>query len=350
MNRNKLLLAVVLVSSAAIATWYAGLAERPTPSARSMQDQARDWAAASTLPVPQKVEPAERGLAGSHVYSEEDQQLITELRGRFAERLQVKHAQIKLIEQLLSYLKEKYPGNWKELAAQFLQDLFPELAEALIAKFEGLMAYSDWLIVHRDELRVMSASERRAALWAARYATFGEDANEIWAIDLKNQQIREALLSLDRLDGLDVDAQLDTYLSAIHAAYGDQADDFMGSRQAELTGQFLAVEAVQAQLHGLSNSERAAALTDIRRAMGMPPEALQRWSSLDAQRDAQWARGQSYMQQHSQIRQTYSGEEEERELARLRRESFGDEQAKTIEAEEQAGFYRYANRRRIGRE
>ncbi len=348
-DRNKFIIAAIAITALGSTGWW--LWPRSDQGPLSPTERARVWASQTTLPVPSLVEqPRAAAPAARHSYTQADQQLLAELRQRFAPVLQYKHAQIKLIEQLLSYLKEKHPDRWRALAAQFLADLFPELAEALLAKFDGLMAFNGWLETHRDQLRSMSAEERRSALWAARYATFGEDANEIWAIDLKNQQIRDALVSLNESQGLSVNEQLATYLGAIEAAYGDQAQDFLQSRQTELTGHFLSVDAVQDQLHALSNEERAAALSDIRSAMGMSPEAVSRWSALDQQRDESWRQGQSYMQARAQVMQQYEGEDQQRELARLRASSFGQDNAKTIKAEEDSGFYRYANRRRIGRE
>ena len=91
-------------------------------------------------------------------------------------------------------------------------------------------------------------------------------------------------------------------------------------------------------------------MSDIRSAMGMSPEAVARWSALDQQRDASWQQGQSYMQSRAQVMQQYEGEQQQRELEALRRSSFDEDNAKTIKAEEDAGFYRYSSRRRIGRE
>lgn len=342
-------IARLLLTLALTTTIVAGWWLWPEAPQASIEDRARIWAERSPLPEPVVAPSDARELATTHVLTAQDREVMTELQARFAPHIHVQHAQIKLIEQLLAYLQETYPDNWRDIAYQILGELFPELAESLLAKLDGLLALNAWLGEYRDKLRGMSQQDRRAALWAARYATFGEAANEIWAMELRNLQIREALDHVNQLDGQALGDKLDIYLGAIQSAYGDHAQDFMQSRQTELTSQFLAVEAVQDQLHELPEEERSAALMDIRRALGMSEAALQRWAALDQARDRQWASGQQYMQKRAQVMQSHSGEERDEQLARLRQEQFGDN-ADTIRAEEEAGFYRYSNRRRYGRE
>ncbi|MGH8458902.1 MAG: hypothetical protein ACRESV_06090 [Nevskiales bacterium] len=283
------------------------------------------------------------------VLSREDTDFIQSLREKFADGIHNKHTQIKAIEQLLAYLMVNYPDDWQDRVYGFLKALFPELADALYDKFLGLMRYNDWLRGNRSVLMAMSAAERRQARWDARHEAFGEDAEEIFVAQRRGEQVREVLASLESAEGMPVDQKLTTYLDAIHAAYGEDADYLIQSRQTELMNSFLSVDSVQDDLHTMPDEQRRASLRDIRRGMGMDEAALERWDDLDQRRDEAWETGQEYMQEKQRIESQYEGEEQQRRMRDLQEENFGEE-AEIIRNEEAAGFYRYGNRRRFGRE
>lgn len=340
-----LLLAVVALSAIGLGMLHkqqGGATQKDTTQVKS---SIRELAATTRLPVPDVSEIEKASLE----LSETDLEFIEKLRVRFAPNIHVKHAQIRLIEQVIAYLKEKYPDNWQQLVAGFLGMLFPESAETLVTRFEALMAYNHWLETHRSDLRAFSVMDRRAALWAARFATFGDDAYEIWAMDLKNQQIRDTLASLENAGGMSINEKASVYIDSIHSAYGEQALDFIQSRQTELTGHFLALDSVQQELHSMDATQRAETLRSVRLSMGMSPEAVERWSALDQRRDKRWQNGQTYMLQRDRIYRKYQGEERDQELAKLRQDTFGEE-ADAVRAEEESGYYRYAHKRRYGRE
>jgi hypothetical protein len=279
----------------------------------------------------------------------EDQAFIDSLRAKTAPHIHGKHAQIKAIEQLIAYLMAKYPDDWQDRVYDFLKQLYPDLADALYDKFQRLIRYNDWLRDNRAVLLKLSADDRRKAMWDARREAFGADAEEIFAAQRRGEQVQEALNALESAEGMSVDQKLATYLDAIHTAFGEDANYLIQSRQTEVMNSFLSVNSVQDDLHGMSSSEREKALYEIRRGMGMDEAALERWEDLDKQRDKAWDSGQEYMQERERIQSKYEGEEEQRRLQELQEDSFGDE-AEIIRNEEAAGFYRYGNRRRYGRE
>ncbi len=278
-----------------------------------------------------------------------DTDFITALRAQFKSRIHDKYAQIKLLERLMAYLMAQYPEDWSLRFYAFLQQLFPELAAQLYAQFQKLAQYNDWLRENREALMRMSPQERRAALLAARQNAFGADAAEIWAAEARTAQIQDTLAGMNAGEGVPLADKFSSYLAAINSAYGEEAGAFIGARQTELMNSFLAVDAVQQDLHGMPAAERSAALRDIRRGMGMDEAALQRWDELDRERDTAWDSGQRYMAEREHIRDEYEGEEETEQLQRLQEQNFGDE-AETIRAEEESGFHRYAHQRRYGRE
>ncbi len=294
-------------------------------------------------------QPPKPGTLANVRLSAEDQAFVASLREKFTSHIHGKHAQIKAIEQLIAYLMAHYPDDWQDRIYAFLKQLFPELADALYEQFQKLIRYNDWLRGNRAALLKLSANDRRRAMWEARREAFGADAEEIFAAQRSGEQVRDALVSLESAQGMPVDQKLTTYLDAIHAAYGDDADYLIQSRQTEVMNSFLSVNSVQTDLHAMSAEDRQAALRDIRRGMGMDEAALERWDELDRQRDESWDSGQQYMQERERIQSEYEGEEEQRRLQELQEDRFGDE-AEIIRNEEEAGFYRYGDRRRFGRE
>lgn len=272
--------------------------------------------------------------------------LIAELRARFAPVIERPHAQIKLIEQLISYLQQAYPDDWRSRISGLLDQLFPEHAALLLQRFEGLLNYNDWLRDYRDTLRALPVEERQAQLWAQRKATFGEAAEQIWAAERRNQQIQTSLRQLDQAPNLDAQQKLRGYLDSIEQAYGEHSAGLLSQRRTELLDRFLALDSVQEELRQAPTEQRRQTLRSLRAELGMDGDALQRWDELDTRRDQQWATGQAYMQR----RQALIAEgADEFELAQLREQLLGA-QADVVAAEEAAGFYRWDGTRRIGRE
>ncbi len=150
-------------------------------------------------------------------------------------------------------------------------------------------------------------------------------------------------------EGVPLSEKFSSYLTAINAAYGEDASAFMQARQTELINGFVAAEGIQRDLHAMPAAERSAALREVRRGLGMDEAALQRWDELDRNRDTAWDSGQRYMAERERIQKEYDGEDEQRELQQLQQQNFGEE-AEIIRAEEESGFYRYASQRRYGRE
>jgi lipase chaperone LimK len=283
------------------------------------------------------------------VLSKEDEKFLSSLREKFAAFVHVKHAQIKLIEQVMAYLMKHYPDDWQDRMYGFLKALFPDMAEALYEKFEQLVRFNSWLGENRETLNNMSSSSRRQALWDARREAFGADAEEIFAGAMRNEQLQDALAGLERAEDLRFDEKLSVFMEAVHEIHGDRAEHFIQNRQTELMNRFVSVPTVQSDLHAMSTEERSAAMRQMRSAMGLDEPALQRWDALDRERDQAWDRGQRYMAERKRIESEYEGEERETQMQALQSQEFGEE-AEIVRNEEAAGFYRYDRDRRYGRE
>ncbi len=278
-----------------------------------------------------------------------DAQAAAYLQEQFGATIANKHTQIKALEKLIAYLMKAYPDDWRDRVYDLLRAAFPERADELYAQFAKLSAYNDWLAGHRGELMMLDPALRRAKLWELRRRFFGDDVDEIWETALRNEQIYDALDAIGRSSQSSVAEKIELYVESVKQAYGDLAERFMEQRRSELVNRFLSVETVQDDLHGLAPQQRAVALDDIRRAMGMDEPALQRWRELDSRRDADWDLGRRYMEQREAIVAGFEGPERDRRLQTLRESMFA-EQAESLRSEEAAGFFRFGHRRVFGKE
>lgn len=281
--------------------------------------------------------------------TEADAKFVRELREKFAGVIHIKHAQIKLIEQVMAYLQRLYPDDWQDRVYAYLRTLFPDLAGALYEKFQQLVRFNDWLRDNRNTLMQMPAASRRQALWDARREAFGEDAEQIFAGVVRNERLQDALAGLESAENLRFDEKLSVFMDAVHEIHGANAGHFIQNRQTELMNRFVEVPTVQADLRAMPAEERSMALRQMRSAMGLDEAALSRWDQLDRQRDQSWDSGQRYLAERRRIESEYEGEARDEQMQALRQREFGEE-ADIIRNEEEAGFYRYDRERRYGRE
>lgn len=273
---------------------------------------------------------------------------IAEMRARFGPVLDRGHARVRLIEQAINYLQSRYPDSWQDRVDALLAALFPERAAELQANYASLRQYNDWVRNNRDRVMRLPADQRRAELWQARRTAFGPAADEIWAAELRNQAMADALQTIVSNDAGSLASQASAWAQAVDSAWGD-GSGVRARRQTELVGRFVDNAAVQDRLRKLKPAQRNQTLRDIRQAMGMTDDALNRWAALDTQRDTAWQAGQAYMQQREQVMANAPAGDQARQLDDLRQYYFGD-QAAVIAQEEAAGFFRYAGERTIGRE
>jgi hypothetical protein len=295
------------------------------------------------------VEPTENDRVRPQLNEVDEAQFIANLTQKFASVIEVKHAQIRLLEQLISYLKSRYPEDWESRVEALLAQMYPDLAAELLAKYQSWSNYNAWLLTERDVLRAMSPLERRNALWAKRFDAFGADAEQIWAAELRNRKIEEALIAVDEMATGLPEEKLTQFVASVRDALGDKAEPLLATRRTELMDRFLSLDSVQQELRNLPDSTRLASLREIRSGLGMDAQALDRWAALDKRRDELWTTGSNYMEQRQIILAEYTGGEQRRRLQALQTALFA-EQSELIQREEQSGFFRFAGERRIGRE
>ena len=77
---------------------------------------------------------------------------------------------------------------------------------------------------------------------------------------------------------------------------------------------------------------------------------MKRWDQLDQERDTEWDKGLKYLIARDEIASKYEGDELAQKLQALRVEVFGSDWADIIKNEEESGFYRFKEKRRLGME
>ncbi|MCX8124089.1 MAG: hypothetical protein N3F66_07990 [Spirochaetes bacterium] len=276
------------------------------------------------------------------------QDVVQYFRDKYGKTIHHKHTQVMLVEKLMSYLVKMYPEDWVIYLYAMLREIFPGMENEIFDTFEKLYKYNKWLEENKNGLAQLNSKEKRDALWKKRYEIFGEDAEQVWEAEKRNEPIYNALDTIST-GNMSFDEKLSLYTQSIQEAYKNNSNDFVARKQQELMNSFLDIDSVQKDLAEMSPQKRKESLKELRKAMGLDNAALQRWEELDQIRDQRWDAGMQYMQQRSELEKKYKGAELEKQLDSLRIKYFGNE-AETIKAEEQSGYYRFTQQRKYGLE
>lgn len=295
--------------------------------------------------LPAMPAPAAAAPAGPAV----DQALVAHLQEKYGASIDSAYVQMQLLELLMRHFQKHSPERWQEAVLEAVRAAFPELSGEIAALFRGRLDYEAWMDGNRDRLRGLDPAARREAMWQERERLFGrERAAEIWASEIENQAVADALAVIDGQDGASVADRLSMYRESLEDIHGDGADAYLERHRHQALSRFLDLASVQAELSVMAPEQRRQTLREIRAGMGLGEDALARWDRLDQVRDQRWDHGERYMEERAALAELYQGEELERRVHELRVRYFGDE-ADTIRREEQSGFFRYQRERRWGR-
>lgn len=279
-----------------------------------------------------------------------DAEAVRYLQEQFGTTITNKRAQIKALEKLIGYLMREYPDDWKQRLQALLERAFPGMGAQLLAQYQNMQSYNDWLAANREQLQQMTPDERRAALNDARFRFFGDDAAEIFEEALRQERLLDTMREIEQVPEAPVDEKLSKYVDSIQQAYGEKAPSFLENRGTELMNNFLTLPSVQDDLHAMAPEARSRQMENVRRQMGLDDEAIERWRELDAERDRAWGNGERYMEERERIASRYEGDEQARRLQELRERFFDTEEADVIRSEEESGFFRFDHRRVYGKE
>jgi hypothetical protein len=278
-----------------------------------------------------------------------DPVLVEHLQAEYGAGIEHPSVQMRMIEALMRYFQERDPANWQAALLAAVRAAFPELYDRIAALLQNRLKYEAWMDENRVRLAAMDSEARREALRQAREDTFGQDvADELWASDIKNRALGDALAAIDDATNSASD-KLSMYRESLAEVYGDDVDAYLERNRHQAMARFFDLASVQKELSAMAPEQRRQTMRELRKGMGLDEEALARWDDLDRTRDQRWDGGARYMAERAALAETYGGEELEQRVHELRVRYFGGE-ADTIRSEEQSGFFRFERERRWGRD
>jgi hypothetical protein len=262
----------------------------------------------------------------------------------FGDAIAHPYVQIRMLGRLVEMLKEQYGDEWESRLREILAQAFPDLVDELMKRYEETKVFSEWHLAtaqapYRDEF------ERRRAEWDKRLEVFGEDAKKIWEDDYRQFRMETALSDIEKSTEV-LDVRVKSYVDTMKDVYGSDFTEKVDpvARQSGI----LTLPSTQRDLAAMSPLDRAAALRSIRESVGIDKPAIERLAQLDADRDAERARGEAYMQARQALESQYSGEELQSRVNALQEESFLPDEVEIIRGEEGAGYFRYTQPRILG--
>lgn len=268
------------------------------------------------------------------------EQKLALIREKWGKNIHRGYIQIKMIEDLMRLCQKEQPNDWVACVNELAGAAFPKLANKLFDQLSSLVKYNDWLTRNKERLDKMSRKDRQKLLAEMRSSLFGDDnAKDIFAAELKATAMQNALEEIRDAKGKDISAKLSYFKNTLNETYGAEAKAYLERHQQEITNSIL--QSVQADLKGMSPTQQRHALRTVRTEMGMDNAALERWETLDRERETRWSQGKAYLEERQKVANDPAA------LDALRKKYFGSE-AETIAQEESEGYHRYSGEQRIG--
>ena len=283
--------------------------------------------------------------------SEEEIAMLRRISERDLRALSHPYGRIRLMGELVEWLKRRYPNSWRTELERIVRTAFPDEADDLLRLGDARESFEAYVNEHEAYLRDLTVEERREHLWEQRRAFFGEDADVLFENVHRNEALGDALRELAESHEGTPQERFGDFMDTVREQYGEESQTFIDARRTELIGRFLDLPATQEDLAEQPADARYAALRQIREESGMEVEALDRWDELDRRRDARWETGEAYSERRAAITGDASLSEADRASAldALRLELFDEEMAAQLAQEESTGFFRFDRERVYGR-
>jgi hypothetical protein len=279
-------------------------------------------------------------------------QFVKELRKYYGKTISEKVTQASLFN-LRNLIMGSHPDKGKDLFYSMLKRAFPEYADAIMVTLDKLDQYNQWLKDNKEMFSKMTATERLASLEKKRKELFGEDADKIWtgeelATEARRAKVQDALTVLNESKDTTIDEKIDVYQGALREAYEGTPEGFILNQGDLLAKVFFSIDSIQDELKQMNSQDRQQEINRIRKKMGFTDKQVESMAKRDADNELRWEAGLQYMKDRDKIVQQYKGQEQEAKMKELREQYFDDE-AKTIELEEQGDFFRFKRPHIYGR-
>ncbi|MCP4745751.1 MAG: hypothetical protein GY874_06360 [Desulfobacteraceae bacterium] len=277
------------------------------------------------------------------------QQLVRKLQELYGKSISTKTGQAAILD-FRKTLMSAFPQDWFTMFHMLLQLAFPEYVNEILETLSLIDKYNEWLTKNQSLLMKMPYAQMKETVRLKRTELFSEDAADIWPVDSKADEIRNALTLLKSSYETTIEEKIDFFSHALEDINnGEYKQEIFFDEKYDYTAAFITMDSVQEDFSQMTHEERAAALRNIRRLMGYSEQYLDNLSERDTYKENRWQNGLKYMKERETILNDNLNDTVRNEyLDKLRKRYFGHERP-TIEAEENAGFFRYERRRVYGR-
>lgn len=302
------------------------------------------------VPSPQKDDSINSKFEQMGVSIED--QLVKELKKYYGATISEKSTQASIYDVYKNFAGSRPDG--REFFYNILKRAFPDLADEIMATLDKLDLYHQWVMENDAVLSQMDETEKMAALWEKRIALFGDDAKDIWidevmATDARKGKMLSALDFINESQDTTMDEKLQIYKDNLEETYKGTPEQYFLDQKPILAKIFFSIDSVQNELKEMSPEQRQLAINKIRKEMGFNEKMVQDMEEIDAENNKRWDVGLKYMEERRKIVEIYQGEQQKEQLQALREKFFQDE-AQTIQAEEENdGFFRFERPRYYGR-
>jgi hypothetical protein len=273
-------------------------------------------------------------------------QLVKELQKYYGKTISDKSTQASL-SGIRNFVMSTFPENGKVLFYNILKRAFPDYADDIMRTLDKLDQYSRWLEDNKTMHSKMDMEKKKREL-------FGEDADKIWSGDMLATEVRKAKMQdvmavLNKSSDTTLDEKLDVYRSALNETYKGTPEEFFLDQKDILSKAFFSIDSVQDILKQMSPEERQQEINNVRSKMGFDSHEMEEMAEIDAQHEQRWNIGLEYMQERNDLVDNFKGPEQKEKLKALREKYFQDE-ANTIEREEENdNFFRFERPHIYGR-
>jgi len=275
------------------------------------------------------------------------EQLQSYFNQRFHNKLNNPYWQLKLIESMTQLFQQLYPDHWKEEMLKFIRSQYPQLADALINKINALHEYKEWMASLEHSMDFTGADDRLRALWDKRLSLFGEEAYIIWEAAYKDQQFEQSMATLKNSHA-PFKQKVNEYKDIFTQVHGVDVSDGQQKHKTQIMTRFLSLKNIQSDLQAMPPEERKIQLRAFRESLGLDNAALNRWETLDAERDQQRAASEVYTTEKNKLQAELSGPALEQAIIQLQNKLFGEKEANFIRNEEASGFFRFEQEQQYG--
>ena len=274
--------------------------------------------------------------------------MIKELVERHQHEIHLARVQVSL-QDFRDFVMEEFPQNGESIFNQIIQKAFPDYANSILAIINNMDQYDTWYADNLLDLNDLDPLTKDGSIWQKRHDIFGDLAEEIWLKELqseesKRQTVQQTIDTLNEATNISMQERLFILKNTLDELYSQEQTNFTMNKGL-ISNVYFQLESVQKDLAQLSPTDRQEAIDASRKQLGFSEHDIALLAQEDKIKEQRWQNGYQYMSARDQLSQAYQGDELADKLLELREKYFKQE-APTIKAEEDSGFYRY-NRPRL---